>query len=82
MVKPRYTRGGHTFEFPILLTHDYTDVRVIAAAYILPPLLGIFLQTQIIRPLWRRHKARKVKGVPFPASPRAFPPIQYTVPSI
>ena len=36
-LKPRFTRGTHTFDFPILLTNDYTNWRVVAGAYIVPP---------------------------------------------
>lgn len=57
-LKPRFTRGTHTFDFPILLTQDYTNWRLVAGAYIVPPLTIYVAKRHIIRPLlrWRRLK--------------------------
>jgi hypothetical protein len=60
VLKPRFTRGGHTFEFPLLLSHDVRDVRVLLAAHLLPPLASILLHTLVVKPLWRRHRVSKV----------------------
>ena len=57
-LKPRFTRGTHTFDFPILLSHDYTNWRILVGAYVVPPLTIYVAKRHIIRPLlrWRRLK--------------------------
>eukprot|EP00884_Botryococcus_braunii_P017745 jgi/Botrbrau1/4654/Bobra.33_2s0025.1 len=60
VLKPRVSRGGHTFEFPLLLSHDTRDVRVLLAAHLLPPLATLLIHTFVVRPLWRRHRANTI----------------------
>ena len=57
-LKPRFTRGTHTFDFTILLSHDYTNWRILVGAYVLPPLTLYVAKRHIIRPMlrWRRLK--------------------------
>ena len=60
MLKPRFSRGTHTFDFPLLLSHDPRTWRVLLGAYVLPPLTIYVTKRHIIRP-WRRwRKARQV----------------------
>ena len=61
-LKPRFTRGTHTFDFPILLTNDYTNWRVVAGAYIVPPLTIYVTKRHIIRPLLRWRKLKQVQA--------------------
>ncbi|CAK0784705.1 hypothetical protein CVIRNUC_007909 [Coccomyxa viridis] len=62
-LKPRFTRGTHTFDFPILLTHDYTNWRMVLGAYLVPPVTILVVKRGIIRPLlrWHRLKQRTAK---------------------
>ena len=60
VLKPRFGRGGHIFEVPIMLTQSAKDYRVVAAAYIVPPLLTIFAKYYVIKPLRKRSRVRKV----------------------
>ena len=63
MLKPRFTRGTHTFDFPILLTVDPRNWRVLVAAYVLPPLTVYVAKRHIIRRVRRWRKARQVRPV-------------------
>ena len=58
-IRIRYSRAGQIFDFPILLTNQQ-DLRVLAAAYTLPPLLAFVLRYYIIRPLARHRRLHKV----------------------
>lgn len=59
--KVRYSRAGQVFDFPILLTGDYRDYEVLAAATIVPPLASFLLLRYVIRPiyLWRQRRAER-----------------------
>ena len=59
-LKPRFTRGTHTFAFPILLTHDYTNWRMVLGAYLVPPVTILVVKRGIIRPLLRWHRLKQV----------------------
>ena len=59
-LKPRFTRGTHTFDFPILLTHDYTNWRMVLGAYLVPPVTILVVKRGIIRPLLRWHRLKQV----------------------
>lgn len=39
LVKGRVTRGGQTFEVPVLLSSKVEDWRLLVGAYVVPPLL-------------------------------------------
>lgn len=58
VLKLRYSRAGHLFEFPILLSASL-DPRVIALAYTLIPLLGYVAKDWVIGPLGRLVERRK-----------------------
>ena len=49
----RYSRAGHLFDCPILLSLDPTDFRLIAAAGALPPLLAWALRQLVVAPIGR-----------------------------
>ena len=59
-LKPRFTRGTHTFDFPILLTHDYTNWRMVLGAYLVPPVTILVVKRGLIRPLLRWHRLKQV----------------------
>ncbi|KAK9907695.1 hypothetical protein WJX75_008271 [Coccomyxa subellipsoidea] len=59
VLKPRFSRGTHTFDFPLLLSHDPRAWRVLLGAYVLPPLTIYVTKRHIIRPLRRWRKARQ-----------------------
>ncbi|KAG2436111.1 hypothetical protein HYH02_011621 [Chlamydomonas schloesseri] len=58
-VKGRLVRGGQTFEVPVVVSHSLADVRLVAAAYLLPPLTVIGLSRFVVRPLVRWQRRRK-----------------------
>ncbi|KAG2426320.1 hypothetical protein HXX76_013077 [Chlamydomonas incerta] len=58
-VKGRLVRGGQTFEVPVVVSHSAADVRLVAAAYLLPPLAVIGLSRFVVRPLVRWQRRRK-----------------------
>ena len=58
-LKASFTRTSHRFDFPILLTRQL-DARTVAAAYLLPPAVGLTLQFCVWRPLRRRWNSRQV----------------------
>lgn len=60
MLKPRLSRGTHTFDFPILLSSDAREWKILMAATLLPPLTLYVTQRHIVRPLRRWHRARQV----------------------
>ena len=60
VLRPKFSRGGHVFEVPILLSTTVSDYRVAAAAYILPPAISLMVKFWIVKPLRRRAKLQKV----------------------
>eukprot|EP00891_Asterochloris_glomerata_P007811 jgi/Astpho2/7811/fgenesh1_pg.00117_%23_27_t len=74
-LKASFTRTSHRFDFPILLSRQL-DARTVAAAYLLPPVVGLTLQFCVWRPLrrrWNSHqalKARSERGAEIAASLR------------
>ena len=65
-LKASFTRTSHRFDFPILLSR-YLDARTVAAAYLLPPVVGLTLQLCVWRPLrrrWNRHQVNPRGGTP------------------
>ena len=58
-LKMRCNRGGQTFEFPVLLTREWDDLRLVAATSLLPPLTGIILIRLVWRPLARWQRQRR-----------------------
>jgi hypothetical protein len=63
-LRPRFARGGHAFDFPILLsrgapgTRDAADAKALAIALLGPPLAGLALQAVVLRPVRRALRAR------------------------
>lgn len=59
--KVRYSRAGQVFEFPILLTGDYRDFELLAAATIIPPLASFLLLRYVIRPIrtWQQRRTER-----------------------
>jgi hypothetical protein len=59
--KLRYSRAGQVFEFPILLSDDYTEWQMFAAATILPPLASFLLMRYVVRPLrtWSERRSER-----------------------
>ena len=51
--------GEHQFQFPVLLSRD-PDLKTIVLAYLAPPLLCYTLNRFVVRPLWKRHRLKKV----------------------
>lgn len=47
-------------QVPIVLSHRPDDWRVLAGAYLLPPLLGTLLRYGLFGPLMRRHRLQQV----------------------
>lgn len=62
MLRPRFSSGKHTFDFPMLLSDDASDLRLVLTAHLLPPLLGLAVHRWLLRPLWRRHRVTKVRN--------------------
>lgn len=62
VLKPRFSRGTHTFDFPVLLSHDPRAWRVLLGAYVLPPLAIYVAKRHVIRPLRRWLKTRQVNS--------------------
>ena len=62
-LKPRFTRGTHTFDFPILLSQDYTNWRILLGGYVVPPLTIYVAKRHIIRPLLRWRRLKEVNAV-------------------
>jgi hypothetical protein len=63
--KLRYSRAGQVFEFPILLSDDYSEWQMFAAATLLPPLASFLLLRYVVRPLvaWSgRRSERKARA--------------------
>lgn len=63
--KLRYSRAGQVFEFPILLSDDYSEWQMFAAATLLPPLASFLLLRYVVRPLvaWSgRRTERKARA--------------------
>jgi hypothetical protein len=63
VLKPRLSRGTHTFEFPVLLSNDARSWRVLLGAYLLPPLSVYVAKRHVIRPLRRWHRTRQVSNL-------------------
>lgn len=59
--KLRYSRAGQVFEFPILLTDDYSEWQMFAAATLLPPLLSFLTLRYVVRPIstWSTRRAER-----------------------
>eukprot|EP00798_Chlamydomonas_sp_ICE-L_P030690 gene30690-35717_t len=56
VVKMKFIRGSQTFDIPISVSQRYDHWRVVAAAYVLPPLAYLAASRFIIRPMntWAR----------------------------
>jgi DnaJ homolog subfamily C member 11 len=61
-LKMRYNRGGHIFEFPVLLSTSPRP-EIIAAAYTLPPLLLWSSINLVIKPVGRLIQRKRVERV-------------------
>lgn len=59
LVKGRVTRGGQTFEVPVLLSSKVDDWRLLVGAYVVPPLLYLGISRLVVRPLagWAQRRA-------------------------
>lgn len=53
----RYSRAGHSFEFPILLSPTL-DVKVIAAAHLFPPII-LFIASRLLTPIRQAIETRR-----------------------
>ncbi|RMZ52146.1 hypothetical protein APUTEX25_001536 [Auxenochlorella protothecoides] len=60
VLKLRYNRAGHMFEFPILLS-PLLDWNILAAAYCLPPLLYYVGKEWVVGPLARGIQSRRLR---------------------
>ncbi len=60
ILRPKFSRGGHIFEVPVMLSPSVRDSHVLLAAYILPPLLAYVTKSWIVLPLKKRAKVKKV----------------------
>lgn len=60
-MKLRYNRAGHLFEFPVLLSSNPLDWPVLAAAYLLPPLVYLAGRDLVVGPLQRGVEARRAR---------------------
>ena len=58
VLKVRYSRAGHLFEFPILLSPT-PDPRIIAAAYTLIPLVTYIVRDWVVGPIAKLIETRK-----------------------
>ena len=58
-LKGSLVHGEHRFDFPVFMTRE-PDLRTFLLAYLGPPLLSYTLNTLLVRPLWRRHRLKKV----------------------
>ena len=61
VAKGTFSRGGQQFQFPVVLSHRADDWRLLAAAYVLPPVAVLGVRHLLYRPLVRRHRLRKVR---------------------
>ena len=61
VLKPRFSRGGHVFEVPILMSPVTKDYPVLLASYLLPPAISLAVKFWVVKPLKRRHKVQKVR---------------------
>lgn len=59
ILKLRYSRGGQSYEVPVLLSHSASSPALVAAAYVLPPLTAWCLSKYVVRPLIRWNKQRQ-----------------------
>ena len=64
-LRPRFSRGGHAFDFPILLARGVAPIvddgappERLLVAIVGPPLLGVATQVFVVRPLRRFLRAR------------------------
>ena len=62
-VKAHFSRGGQQFIFPVLLSRQL-DLRVLAAAYLVPPILTLVGKYYVYKPLQRRYRLKKVCSEP------------------
>ena len=59
LVRLRYSRGGHSFEFPVQLSAGL-DPRVLVGAHLLPPLIIYCASQWIIEPIRKYIEGRRV----------------------
>eukprot|EP01025_Chloroclados_australasicus_P059517 TRINITY_DN7527_c1_g1_i2.p1 TRINITY_DN7527_c1_g1~~TRINITY_DN7527_c1_g1_i2.p1 ORF type:complete len:333 (-),score=39.31 TRINITY_DN7527_c1_g1_i2:125-1123(-) len=55
-MKLKVTRGGQSFEFPFILSHNYDEWRMLIAAYTVPPVFSFLLARYVILPLQKLYK--------------------------
>ena len=60
ILRPKFSRGGHVFEVPVMLSQTVQDTHILATAYILPPLLAYVTKVWIVAPLRKKSKVKKV----------------------
>ena len=58
LLKVRATRSNQTLEFPIMLSHHYEDWKLLAAAYVVPPVAFYALTRFFVRPIITWQKKR------------------------
>jgi hypothetical protein len=66
ILRPRFSRGGHVFEVPIMLSPSVQDYNLVVAAYVVPPFLTFVTKYYIVLPLKKRAKVKKVPPPPPP----------------
>jgi len=68
VLKPRFARGGHSFEVPVLLAAggpagpDVADLPAVAVALVAPPLIAALAHYALIRPLSRSAAGRAARS--------------------
>jgi len=61
ILRPRFSRGGHVFEVPVMLSPSVQqDTNLVIAAYVVPPLLTFITKYYVVLPLQKRSKVKKV----------------------
>ena len=60
LLRFKYTRGGTTFDFPVVFSRDFKDWQMAIATYTLPPLIFAAIRYFIWRPLQRRLHRQEV----------------------
>ena len=61
-MKPRFSRGSHVFEVPVVLSSTYRDPPALLVAYLLPPAVALGLHFFLLRPLRRHWRVKEVGG--------------------
>ncbi len=67
ILRPRFSRGGHVFEVPVMLSPSVQqDTHLLLAAYVVPPLVTYLTKYYLVLPLKKRAKVKKVLPATLP----------------